>query len=142
MGEATLYGLIQQIKSNLGEKAGQGFLYQLGIGIGQWVYERYSYLIEKDIEYSIKLLGGFCKGVRWGEVIDYAIEERKITIRIKDLWECEIQKGMVNKPASHLVRGIITGFAVKLLGHEVITNETRCMAIGDLYCQFEINIIK
>ena len=142
LGEATLHGLIEQIKSNLGEKAGQSFLYQLGIGIGQWVYKKYSSLTTDDINDNIKLLAAFCKGVRWGEVIDYFIEEDKIIIRIRDLWECDIQKDIVNEPASHLVRGIIAGYAMKLFNHEVIVNETKCMAIGDPYSEFEVNIIK
>ncbi len=141
LGEATLHGLIEQIRNNLGEEAGQAFLYQLGIGIGQWVYRKYSELTMGSVEDSIKLLAAFCRGVRWGDVIDYSIDDDKIIVRIKDLWECDIQKGMVNKPASHLVRGIIAGYAFKILGREVIVNETRCMAIGDPYCQFEVNII-
>ena len=67
--------------------------------------------------------------------------DNKIIIRHNKLWECEIQKGLVDKPASYLLRGILTGFFESLLRKKVLVNETRCVAVGDPYCQFEINIL-
>ena len=64
----------------------------------------------------------------------------KIIIRHDKLWECEVQKGLVDKPASHLLRGVLAGFFKELLGKRVDVNETKCIALGDPYCQFEISV--
>ena len=140
--ESCLHGMIEEIKTNLGEEYGKGFLYQLGIGLGQRLLERYIDIIEKDIEEGIKLLTTIIEGARWGDIISHDIKDEKIIIRIKDLWECEIQKENVTEPSSNLMRGILGGFIRKLLRCDVVVKETKCISIGDSYCQFEINVIK
>ncbi len=87
------------------------------------------------------LLEAITRGAGWTELIGYEEADDKIIIRLERLWECEIQKSIVDKPASNFVRGLLAGFFKKLLGKEVVVKETKCIALGDPYCQFEINIV-
>ena len=141
LGQGNMKGIILGTKKKLGEES-DAFLYYLGYGIGEETYRMYAE--PRDIGDStegILLWEALVRGARWGDIIGYEVMDDKIIIRLERLWECEIQKGLVDKPASHLFRGILAGFFEKLLGKKVAVKETKCIALGDPYCQFEINII-
>ncbi len=140
--EASIRGLITMIKENLGVDPGNALLYHIGYGVGQKVFE--THIKPLDI-YSIedleKLLVALFRGSRWGDIIEYTVEDDKIILKAVNLWECEVQKGLVDKPASHFVRGIAGGLFKSILNREVVVKETKCIALGDPYCQFEIHPI-
>jgi len=136
---ASMEGIIRGLRERLGDNISNIFLFQLGYSIGKRMYDLYAKPRNiKDANDGIKLLSALSRGSGWGEIIDYTIEDNRLILKIEKLWECEIQKGRVEKPASHYVRGIITGFfrEITRLGLEV--RERRCIALGDPYCEFEI----
>ncbi len=142
IGQGNMKGIILGIKGNLGEEGGNAFLYHLGYGVGEEVYKVYAEPREiKDYAKGILLLEALTRGAGWADIIGYEGADDKIIIKLERLWECEIQKGIVDKPASNYMRGILAGFFKALLGKEVVVKETKCIAVGDPYCQFEINII-
>ena len=139
--EVSMKGLITMIKKNLGVDPGNTLLYYVGYGIGQKAFEMYIKPLDirgiEDLERFFVIL---FRGSRWGDVSEFALEDDKIILKLVDLWEFEIQKGTVDKPASHLFRGILAGFFGELIGKKVDVKETKCIALGDPYCQFEISI--
>ena len=140
--EASIRGLITMIKENLGVDPGNALLYHIGYGIGQEVFETYIKPLDiHSVEDLEKLLVALFRGSRWGDIIEYTVEDDKIILKAVNLWECEVQKGFVDKPASHFVRGIAGGLFKSILNRDVVVKETKCIALGDPYCQFEINII-
>ncbi len=142
LGTGNMKGIIIGIKENLGEEGGNAFLYHLGYGVGEEVYKVYAEPVEiKDSAKGILLLEALARGAGWADIVGYKEEDDKIIVRFNRLWECEIQKGIVDKPASNYMRGILAGFFKALLGIDLVIKETKCVAVGDPYCQFEINII-
>ncbi len=140
LSEASIRGLITMIKENLGVDAGNTLLYHIGYGIGQEAFETYIKPLDiHTVEDLEKILVALFRGSRWGDIIEYGVEDNKIILKIVDLWECEVQKGLVDKPASHFVRGIAGGIFKSILNRNVDVKETRCIALGDPYCQFEIH---
>jgi len=136
---ANIEGIIKGLRERLGDNINNIFLFQLGYSVGKKTYELYAKMRNiKDINDGIKLFMALIRGAGWGEIIDYTIEDNKLILKIDRLWECEIQKREVDRPASHYVRGIITGFfrEITRLGLEV--RERKCIALGDPYCEFEI----
>ena len=136
---ANMEGIIKGLRERLGDNISNIFLFQLGYSIGRRIYDIYAKPRNiKDINDGMKLLSALSRGSGWGEVIDYTIEDNKLVLRTERLWECEIQKRRVKKPASHYIRGIITGFFKEVTGVGLEVRERRCIAIGDPYCEFEI----
>jgi predicted hydrocarbon binding protein len=135
----NMMGIIQGIKTNLGKREGESLLYHLGFGVGKEIYRIHAEPRGiQEVEDAVKLIVALCIGGGWGDVLDYEIKDKKIIVRVDKLWECEIQK---EGPASHYVRGILGGFFSQLLKKRVAAVETKCIAAGDPYCQFEITII-
>ena len=139
---ANMKGLIEKTREKIGVEAGNALLYYLGDGVGKEIYEIYgSSLGIKDFEEGILLLKTLARGAGWAEIIEYEKKDDKIILKLEKLWECEIQKNTVDKPASHFVRGLLAGFFKTLLEKEVIVKEVKCIAVGNPYCQFEISVI-
>ena len=142
LGLGNMKGIILGIKKEFGVESGNSFLYHLGYDVGEETYEVYAVPREmKSFSDGIMLLKALVRGAGWADIIEYEETDDKIIISFEDLWECEIQKGLVDKPASHYIRGFLAGFFSNLLEKKVIVNETKCIAVEDPYCQFEINII-
>ena len=138
----NMRGTIQGIKKTLGDESGETVLYHLGYGVGEELYKVYAEPRGiKDFTKGILLLEALTRGAGWADIIGHEGAGDKIIIKFERLWECEIQKGIVDKPASNYMRGILTGFFKALLGKDLVIKETKCIALGDPYCQFEINII-
>jgi predicted hydrocarbon binding protein len=75
----------------------------------------------------------------WGniELVKYSPEENEIVLRLYHSFECEAFKGS-EKPMSSFVKGHINGLVSGILDRELSITETRCIAVGDLYCEFKI----
>ena len=142
LGSGNMRGIILGIKESLGEDGGNTFLYHLGYGVGGELYKMYAEPMKiKDIRKGILLLEALARGAGWADIIGYELTGNKMIIRFDRLWECEIQKGRADKPASNYVRGILTGFFKALSDRDLVIKESKCIAVGDPYCQFEMNII-
>ena len=143
-GTATMHGLIEGVREEFGEESGDAFLYHIGFGVGKEIYEIYGKIINlKNIEEAAILLKALADGLAWGNIQDYKIdmENDVITVKVLGLWECELQKKR-KKHSGNFVRGILAGFFKTLLGVEVVVKENKCIAAGDPYCEFEIDIIR
>ena len=46
----------------------------------------------------------------------------------------------INKPVCHFERGLITGALKEFLGKNIISRETKCWGMGDLYCEFVLEV--
>ncbi len=139
---ATMRGIVMGVREHLGVESGNALLYHIGYGIGEEFYKIYAEPRGiKDLNEVFLLIEALTKGSKWGDFIGYERADDKIILKFERLWECEIQKGIVDKPASNFMRGILAGAFETILGKEVIVKETKCIAVGDPYCQFEISII-
>ena len=71
------------------------------------------------------------------EIVELDDEKRNVTLRLFDNWECSMFKGS-SEPRSHYIRGVLDGFFSSLFKVEMEAKETKCIAKGDPYCEFEI----
>lgn len=139
---ANMRGIIEGIKKELGEEIGNTFLFRMGYEIGRMAYMIYAEgLGITKIDEGIEILKALGRGSRWLEILEYMVREDKIIIKTMKSWECEIQKEKADKPVSQYIRGVFAGFFKELLSKKVSVRETKCMAMGDPYCQFEITIL-
>jgi len=93
----------------------------------------------KDVDSILALFETQLALLGWSlvEIVKLDEEKRSITLRLFDNWECGMFKGS-SKPQSHLFRGLLEGFFSSLFGVEMEAKETKCIAKGDPYCEFEI----
>jgi len=59
-------------------------------------------------------------------------------LRVHGCFECKCCPKKVEKPYSHLVRGMIAGVCSSIFGVEMFAKEVKCIAMGDPYCEFEV----
>jgi predicted hydrocarbon binding protein/predicted amino acid-binding ACT domain protein len=71
------------------------------------------------------------------EIVELDDERRNVTLRLFNNWECSMFKGS-SEPRSHYIRGVLDGFFSSLFKVEMEAKETKCIAKGDPYCEFEI----
>lgn len=68
-------------------------------------------------------------------------EPRWIVVRVWGSWECEACKGEdVPCPAGAVTRGMLAGLVERYTGAVPDVRETRCVACGDGYCEFEVRV--
>ncbi len=117
--------------------AGKAILYYEGFQIGYETCENYV-----SIEHLIKHIKFLHMKMGWAIIRDIKanLERKRANIRVSKNFECELGKGS-NEPYSYFYRGILAGFFAKIFRKEVQAEETKCIAKGDPYCEFEIKAI-
>ncbi len=137
----SMIGFVEGIRERLGE-GGLHLLQHLGHGVGTKIYE---YHIQRagvsSAEDVINVLNAVISGHRWGKIIHSERDDNKLCIRIFRLWECEVLKGKVDKPASNFFKGVLTGLFSAFYGKEVIVREAKCIALNDPYCEYIIEAV-
>ena len=97
----------------------------------EFLIQKYEEILKASLEY-LKYLNLFK---------DYSIKffsliSNAASIKIYDSFECENVKS--DKPVSHFLRGILGGILFTIFRKEVTVYETKCIAKGDPYCEFEV----
>ena len=127
--EALLKGMREKFGS-----AGEAILYYEGFQIGYETCKNYvsiEHLIE-DIKFLHRIMG-------WATIQEMRIdlEKKRAKIRVSRNFECELYRRS-NKPYSYFYRGILAGLFSRIFKEEIRARETKCIAKGDPYCEFEI----
>jgi len=135
-------GLIQGVRRRFGS-AGEAFLYytgyEIGLESGKAQREMARQLGVTDLQQIVKNISiSFfnCIGFGLAETIKLTTEPFYALIRIYSSFECELGRG-AKKPYSQLIRGILAGVLTELFGIKIQVEETKCVAKGDPYCEFE-----
>jgi predicted hydrocarbon binding protein len=141
IGKANMEGIIEGIKEEFGEEVGNTFLFRMGHEIGRKAYKLFAEKLGiHSFDESMEVIKALARGAGWCDIKEVIRRDDKIIIRVEHLWECELQKGKTDKPASHLVRGIYVGLLKEFLKKDLKSRETKCIALGDPYCEFEITV--
>ncbi len=140
--EPALRGLLIEFRRRLGS-GGEAMLYHIGREMGA---EMTRHILRSEEELGdISLRGKFALGGVLLRTLGYGIPEEVefredppyLKVRIYNCIECELS-GSANRSFSHFIRGIIAGYASRLFNREMFAEETRCLAMGDPYCEFEV----
>ena len=115
------------------------WLYHVGFRIGRDTFASQLLMFNTRSVELFDLSASFFKHDGFGimEVRRVDLEGRKAVIRVYDSFECSMFKGL-GKPMGHFVRGMLAGWASEFFGKELSAKETKCLANGDEYCEFEI----
>lgn len=143
IGDTGYKGFIVDIRKRFGSAA-ETFLYYLGYEAGEAYCQEHMEIAAKlGIDDAMTILNDLgssvftCTGFGKMEIVKFKMDPPHIIIRVYNNFECELGV-KVGEAFSHLLRGMIAGYISTLLNTEMIAKETKCIAIGDPYCEFEV----
>ena len=138
MGKKMYEGLIKKLKETIGEAA-ELTLYLAGYNMGTKAYKKDEIMGGRDAQRLISISKAYFKAKGYGklQVEKLDLDGKKATLKIYDSFECSLFKDS-KKPQSQLIRGMLVGWYTGFFKEEMKVTETRCIAKGDPYCQFEI----
>ncbi|MCD6369331.1 MAG: hypothetical protein J7L38_06010 [Thermoproteales archaeon] len=131
------------------EKIGSSYgalLYLIGFEIGRDAFRNH-YRITGDRKMAFELNKKLFQLVGYGILEDVEINDhrRRAIVRIHGSFECELFKGSGGNRGS-LLKGIVAGWFAEYWGgvdfNEIIAIETNCIARGDPYCEYLIEVKK
>ncbi|MEM3696007.1 MAG: V4R domain-containing protein [Candidatus Bathyarchaeia archaeon] len=132
-------GIFKGVRSQFGT-AGEAFLYYIGFEIGKRAYLSYSKLSgTEDFEALIATAKAVNLTLGWSILKEAKIngKAKTATITLLENFECNLARGY-GKAYSQFYRGAIAGIFTQYFKTEMKAEETKCVAKGDPYCQFEI----
>lgn len=135
----SLQGMIEEVNNVLGT-GGSLVWYTAGKGAGRSmskVFQRY--LKEgENLEAVFNKIGSYYARWGWGRVEKVLLREKtgELIIRIHD--NAFAREQHTQMPSCFFVKGYLEGLVEKLTGKHVTSEETKCMAKGDAYCEFHI----
>jgi predicted hydrocarbon binding protein len=133
-------GIFKGVRSQF-DTAGEAFLYYIGFETGKRAYLSYVKLSERDdVEALINTAKAVNMTLGWGIIKDVQMNEKSktATITLLENFECDLARGY-GKTYSQFYRGAIAGIFTEHFKEEMKAEETKCIAKGDPYCQFEVS---
>ncbi|MEM2337590.1 MAG: 4-vinyl reductase [Candidatus Bathyarchaeia archaeon] len=119
--------------------AGEAMLYYQGFSMGAEIFDDYMDIVKSNkLEDVIEVAKAMNMTLGWGVIdkVEIDTEKGRAKLRIYQSYECELSKK--EKPQSQFYRGAIAGIFARFFGKDVEVKETKCIAMGDPYCEFEI----
>jgi predicted hydrocarbon binding protein len=142
MEVATFRKMFDRILSDFGP-GGRVIIYELGLACGLESNKHFAHVLgSESIGGRVPYLVSLYTAQGWGRVGPpdgsdggFTLQPFHGTVRVYDSFECTGVKA--ESPNSDFIRGHIEGFARALVGREVNCRETKCISMGDEFCQFE-----
>ncbi|MEM3832662.1 MAG: V4R domain-containing protein [Thermoprotei archaeon] len=138
--KSMLKGIIHGLDRQLGEEVSSIVLWHMGYYSGKEMWDLYHEQRKSIVRDLVELMLKNIMALGWWsryEIVEYSPINNYAKIRIWDNWECQL-KGIDEKVGSHFIRGMFAGFFTKHFNIECQASETKCISIGDEYCEFEI----
>lgn len=133
--------LLNGVKEKFGT-AGEAMLYYQGFIIGTEAYNYYVKMAKSDrLEDLVAVAKAINMTLGWGIIDNVEVnpEKGRAKLCVYQNFECELGVGK-GRPQSQLYRGAIAGIFACFFGRDVEVEETKCIAIGDPYCEFEVKV--
>ncbi len=119
---------------------GQVFVYTLGLKGGEESYPYWRKVLGidraelTDAAIAILVMMGWIS--HGSATVD--IDKGEAVVKLYGNFECEPFKNELKEPRSQFIRGVINGFFSSMFKAECETVETKCIAKGDPYCEFQV----
>lgn len=139
--ENDFISMLKGIYERLGD-VGKALFFNIacfgGAAMAEYLLKRLKLKGEELIREALKIY----QASGWGkmELVSYKPEEPFIVLRLYDSIECKAFVGQ-KEPASHYIRGHLSGLLSRLMESNMLAIEVKCIAIGDPYCQFNVRRI-
>jgi len=117
-------------------------MFEMGEAAGQAIYKDLAENIGDDtIRRELSNIIGLYSSCGWGifELLHADLETKTVLLRVKHNFECDDYRGKSTIPRGNFVRGHLAGWFSQLFGARTEVSETKCVAKGDLFCEFEIH---
>jgi len=125
---------LRRIIKNLGS-GGKAIVFYSGFETGRMLAGRFKAFCE-DNRRALENFLLYNESLGYGEFrLEKYLDKAYCRITVERLIECMGVKS--SEPNSQTFRGILSGFISSLWGREVNAVETKCIAVGDPYCEFK-----
>ncbi|MEM4374281.1 MAG: V4R domain-containing protein [Nitrososphaerota archaeon] len=134
--EPVYMGLISGLRERLGG-AGEALLYHVGLEAGKALG---SNIVEMGFADQLPIALRLIEIIHGRAVLEfgeYTPGSCRCVVRAYNLFECE-GAGRKSKPYSSFYRGFLSGVFTSTMVGEVSVAETKCIAVGDDYCEFQL----
>ncbi|RLF18934.1 MAG: hypothetical protein DRZ82_07375 [Thermoprotei archaeon] len=131
--------LIRMLLNAIVKEYGNGFealLYYIGYEYGKRAYAIHSQIAREDRGKVVEVSKVLFQLLGFGrvEVVDIDLKDKTAVIRIYDSIECS-GFGNSTRPMSYFIRGMYTGWFEEFFGVKMRSEEAKCIAKGDPYCE-------
>lgn len=134
MTAGHLVAMFERARGEFGS-GGAVVFHDLGRAYGESVYEERRSMLGKGFsESNLKEALGTYQAMGWFRFEEVRSGGDTFTLRVSGNFECEGKRSP--EPASHFVRGHLSGAMTALLGRPMKCEEAKCLARGDRYCEF------
>jgi predicted hydrocarbon binding protein len=137
----SLQAMIEEVNKVLGT-GGSLVWYTAGKGAGRSIAKVFQKHLKegKSLEVIFNKFGNYYARWGWGRIEKVFLREKtgELIVRIHDNAFARGQHSQI--PSCFFVKGYIEGLIEKLAGKHVTSEEAKCMAKGDPYCEFQIAI--
>jgi predicted hydrocarbon binding protein len=142
LDESALKGLLLKFRERLGT-GGEAMLYHIGLEVGR---ERWRYILRMAEEIGagrfsdkVSIAADVFRSMGYGvmEIRELKEESPYANFEVWDCIECQLGKPS-RRFFSQFVRGLLAGLTSIIYGRDMYAKETMCIAVGDPYCEFEI----
>lgn len=131
--------MLDSIRSKFGS-VGEAIIYEQGIELGKLGFSKI--VNEMGREFALSHLRELIKiynAIGFGkvELVYQDLEKQEFRIKIEENFECSGHS--TTSPYSRFVRGNIMGAFLVLIGKELEIKETKCIAMNQDFCEFEVS---
>jgi predicted hydrocarbon binding protein len=140
-----LVSILDRIKSIFGpeSRSAQVILHQIGEAGAERVFESVRIMTGPDfIRNNVARALSLFTAVGWGimDVKTVNLDAKTAEIHIKDGFESADSRNTSNTAQCHFIRGMLTGWFSKLFQRKIEVTETQCIAKGDSFCTFLVQL--
>lgn len=138
LSDEVIRGMLARVREVLGT-GGDVVIFEEGEAVGRGDFEALKGMLGADVPARLARLAGMyvSAGIGIPDIVEVDLAARRAVVRVYDNIECVGVRSRV--PYSEWVRGHLTGVGSALLGVPMKTEETKCVATGDPYCEFVIS---
>jgi predicted hydrocarbon binding protein len=132
-------GNLQVMLDTIREAGGAFVVYEGGFQSGKSTWENLFSTFRPKTKEGLSEVLQIYSAVGWGrvELLDLSMNKKSAKIRMTDGFECT---GLTSKECcSHYIRGHLAGAMSAFFGIDLKGVETKCLAKGDKYCEFELS---
>lgn len=109
-------------------------LYRAGLEVGRALYPD---VTDPDLDLFLAHIAQFWKTWDLGRI--EVIGKDPVILHIFDCFEC-VDLPLMGKPACAFDRGVLSSLFSQWFGDPRVANETRCYAMGNQYCEFQLDV--
>ena len=137
----ALQGMIEEVNKVLGTGASLVW-YVAGKGAGRSMAKVFQARLkgEENFEAFFEKIASYYIRWGWGRIEKVLLREKTGELIIR-IYDNAFARGQYSKtPSCYFLKGYLEGLIETLTGKHATSEETKCMAKGDFYCEFQITI--